>query len=379
MKNIIPFNKPYISSLELNYFKTLLKNKNISARGHFSKKCENILKKDYKRHVLLTKSCTNALETIAYLLNLKDNDEVIVPSYTFVSTANAFAIRGAKIVFADVNSENPCVNTKSLLQKINKKTKALCVVHYAGISCEMREIVKICKQNKIKLIEDCAHSFDAFGYGKRLGTFGDFSTLSFHDTKNLISGEGGALIIKKKADFDKAKIILEKGTNRSLQISGKIRKYTWISLGSSYELSEINSSFLLAQLKSRKFIKKKRIEIFNFYKKKLMDLSKKKDFQLPNIPEYSKINGHIFYILLKNKNELNNLKNFAKKKGVNLNDHYECLHKSPFILKKYKKTYLPNSEIFAERLLRLPVYPDLTKKSMNYIIKIIKFFFNKKS
>lgn len=377
MKNIIPFNEPYISGLELKNFRSLIKKKNFSARGYYTEECEKILSQKYQSYALLTKSCTNSLEVIAYLMEIKTGDEVIVPSYTFVSTANAFAIRGAKIVFADSNTSNPCIDVNSILKNINKKTKAVCVVHYAGISCDIKEIVKICKLRNIKLIEDCAHSYDAFGYKKRLGTFGDFATLSFHDTKNLMSGEGGALIIKKKTDYLKSKIIIEKGTNRSLHISGKIKKYTWISLGSSYELSEINASFLFAQLQYSKFIKKKRIEIFNFYKKNLKNLAKKKNLELPIVPYYSKINGHIFYIILNNKNILLKLKKFAKERGVMLNEHYECLHKSPFILKYRKEISLPNSQIYADRLLRLPIYPDLSKSKMKFIIKVINMFFFK--
>lgn len=378
MKNIIPFNKPFISGLELKNLRSLIKKKNFSARGYYTEECEKILSQKYQSYALLTKSCTNSLEVIAYLMEIKNGDEVIVPSYTFVSTANAFAIRGAKIVFADSNTSNPCIDAESILKNINEKTKAVCVVHYAGISCDIKKIEKICKSRNIKLIEDCAHSYDAFGYKKRLGTFGDFATLSFHDTKNLISGEGGALIIKKKNDYLKAKIIIEKGTNRSFHIMGKVKKYTWISLGSSYELSEINASFLLAQLRYSKFIKRKRIEIFNFYKKNLKNLSKKKHIELPNVPNYSKINGHIFYIILKNKNILLKLKKFAKKAGIVLNEHYECLHKSPFILKNRKEISLPNSQIYADRLLRLPVYPDLSKTSMKFIINLINKFFLKK-
>jgi dTDP-4-amino-4,6-dideoxygalactose transaminase len=375
MKNNISFNIPYISGKELINFKKLLKRKHFSGRGYFTKKCESFLSKKYKRYSLLTTSCTHALETVAFLLNIKKGDEIILPSYTFVSTANAFAIRGAKIIFADTNYDNPCISADSIVKKITKRTKAVCLVHYAGISCDMKRITKICKINKIKLIEDCAHAFDAFGHGKRLGTFGDFSTLSFHDTKNVISGEGGALIIKKKADFIKAQIIIEKGTNRSKFNRGAIKKYSWVSLGSSYVLSEINCSFLDAQFKICNLIKKKRIKIFNFYQKKLSKLSKKNYFKLPSIPIYSKLNGHIFYILLNNKKDLQSLKKFASKNKITLQDHYECLHKSSFILKNQSLTSLPNSEMFASRILRLPIYPGLSLKNTNKVISVIENFF----
>lgn len=378
MKNKIPFNVPFISGLELTNFKKVIKKKHFSGRGWFTKQCENFLSQKYQRHTLLTSSCTHALEIIAFLLKLKRGDEVIVPSYTFVSTANAFAIRGAKLVFADTYSLYPCIDPESIKKKINKRTKALCVVHYAGISCDMKEIVNICKKNNIKLIEDCAHSFDAFGYEKRLGTFGDFSALSFHDTKNITSGEGGALILKKKSDYLNAKIIIEKGTNRSEFIDQKVKKYTWVSLGSSYVLSEINSSFLYSQIKFRRIIKKKRTDIFRFYNKKLSKLSKKKYFQLPFLPQYAKLNGHIYYIVLNSIKILNDLKKFAKKRGVIFQEHYECLHKSPFILKNSNFVEsLPNSENFAAHLLRLPIYPALNSSNMKKVVNVIESYFKK--
>jgi dTDP-4-amino-4,6-dideoxygalactose transaminase len=376
MKNKIPFNIPFVSGLELTNFKAVIKKKKFSGRGWFTKKCENFLSQKYQRYSLLTSSCTHALEVVAFLLKLKKGDEVIVPSYTFVSTANAFAIRGAKIVFADTYSQYPCINPESIKKKISIKTKALCVVHYAGISCDMKEIATICKKNKIKLIEDCAHSFDAFGYGKRLGTFGDFSTLSFHDTKNITSGEGGALIVKKKSDYLNAKIIIEKGTNRSKFYEQKVKKYSWVSLGSSYELSEINSSFLYSQIKFSKIIKTKRLKIFKFYNKNLSKLATKNFFDLPFLPGYAKVNGHIYYIVFNNNKDLNNLKKFAKKKGIIFQDHYECLHRSPFILKNSNfLESLPNSEKFELNLLRLPIYPGLNFANMNKVVNVIKSYF----
>ena len=375
MKKEIPFNLPYISGNEISNFKSVLKNKKFSGRGDFTKKCEDFLTKKYDRYSLLTTSCTHALETTAFLLNINKNDEIIIPSYTFVSTANAFAIRGAKIIFADSYNNNPCIDPESILKKITKRTVAICIVHYAGISCDMKKILHICKSYNLKLIEDCAHSFDAFSSKQRLGTFGDFATFSFHDTKNITSGEGGALLIKKKIDFEKARITIEKGTNRSEFIDGKINKYSWVSFGSSYELSEINASFLNAQFKISKKILIKRIAIFNYYKKELSNFIYNECFSTPYIPSYAKINGHIFFILLKSHNDLINLKNFAKHKGVILQDHYECLHKSPFIRKLRKLETLPNSEKYASRLLRLPIYPSLTVTNMKKVVRVIKEFF----
>ena len=223
MHKIIPFHLPFVNDIEIKHLKDVIKKNILFTRGIYTKKCEKILKTDFNRECLLTTSCTHALEIIAYMLNLREKDEIIIPSYTFVSTANAFAVRGAKIVLVDSNTNNPCVDVMAIKKKINKNTKAICIVHYAGISCDMKKILNLCKKHKLKLIEDCAHSYGSYAYGRKLGTFGDYSTLSFHNTKNLTSGEGGALLLKNKKDYTRARIISEKGTNRISFLAGKIK------------------------------------------------------------------------------------------------------------------------------------------------------------
>ena len=377
MKNKIIFHKPYISNLDRKFVNYAIKKNTLSGRGMFTQKCEDIIFKEFKRFNLLTTSCTHALEIVGFLLNFKVGDEVIVPSYTFVSTANAFAIRGAKIVFADSYNNSPCIDPESIKKKITKNTRAICIVHYAGISCDMKKILDICKKNKLKLIEDCAHSFGSKYSGKKLGTFGDFSSLSFHATKNLTSGEGGCLLIKNKVDFKKAKLILEKGTNRTDFSEGKIQKYTWISKGSSYTPSDLNCSLLYAQLLKRDKILTKRLKIFNFYNLKLKNLLKFNTFSIPYVPSNVSVNGHIYYIVLKSPKVLKELINYGSKKGVSFQEHYQCLHLSPYNKKYGNKVKLKNSEKFAKNILRLPIYPDLKVKDLKRVVNTIEYFCKK--
>ncbi len=381
IKKRILFHRPYINSKDYLRFAKIFKTQTINSRGDFTKSCEKKISKQLaNRYCLLTSSCTHALEISALLLDLKDKDEIIVPSYTFVSTANAFELRGAKIVFADSEKNTPCIDPEDIKKKINKKTKAICIVHYAGFACNMTEILSIVKKYGVKLIEDCAHAIDAKYKNKYLGTFGDISTFSFHYTKNLISGEGGAIILKSKKYFNKAKIYLQKGTNRSDFLSKKTTKYTWVDIGSSYELSDLNACLLSSQLEKRDIIKNKRLRIFDFYLSKLKPIEKKGFFELPIIPRYSSYNGHIFYVLFKKKNEKIKFQSYMKKKNIILNSHYECLHLSPFYKKKYrKKIKIINAEKFASNILRFPIYPSLNSQELKYIINSTYKYFNIKN
>lgn len=375
MNKLIPFHIPYKTKEDFYYLNDALKKNMLSGRGIYTKLCENLLKKNFKRDCLLTTSCTHALEIIAFLLKLNSKDEIIVPSYTFVSTANAFAIRGAKIILADSNTYNPCVSANDIKKKITKNTKAVCIVHYAGISCDMKEILKICRKNRIKLIEDCAHAFDAFSKKKKLGTFGDYAAFSFHGTKNLTSGEGGALLLKNKKEYYSARVILEKGTNRISFDNNKIKKYSWVGYGSSYTPSDLNCSLLYAQLKKRHKIRKKRTKIFKYYESVFSKSFFKKYLETPKISKHSSVSGHIFYLSIKNYRLLKKLINYAHKKNIIFQQHYTCLHKSHFY-KKRIKIKLPNSENFEKKLIRLPIYPDLNKKQLFKITNTVKNFFN---
>ena len=321
----IPFNIPTVFEKDFKKnFSKLRKNNKYSSVGYFSNKCEKWLKKNVNaKSALLTNSCTSALEMCALLLDLKKDDEIIMPSFTFVSTANAFVLRGAKPVFVDINNRDLNIDSNKIEKAITKKTKAIVVIHYAGISCDIKKIKSIAKKNKIFLIEDAAHSIFSYYEKKPLGSFGDLSTFSFHDTKNIHCGEGGALIINNKFLIEKSKIIRDKGTNRDKFLNNMVKKYTWVDIGSSYGLSEINACFLYSQLVHCERIIKERVRIFKKYYK---IFSNYKNFQLPSICKKKKINGHIFYVIVKNNRKL--FMNYLKKNGIHTTFHYVPLHNS---------------------------------------------------
>lgn len=372
---MIFFNNPEFSKKEIDNLKFLTKTKNLGSNGYFTKNCSNWIKNNLKcREALMVHSCTAALEMTAILINIKKYDEVIMPSYTFVSTANAFVMRGATPVFVDVNYDDANINFEEIKKSISKKTKAVVVVHYAGIACEIEKIKKLCNQKKIFLIEDAAHSILSKKKNKFLGTFGDFGTLSFHETKNVHCGHGGALIINNKKYIKLARIIKDKGTDRHAFDHKKIKKYSWKSLGSSFAISEVNAAILYAQLKKAKSIIKKRIKIWNYYYKKL----RKKNYNNYDIPTIKKNifhNGHMFYILCK-KNSRNQLRTFLKKFNIETHFHYLPLEstvggkKFGKILKKNNKSFL-----ISKNILRLPFHNKITKKQIEFIsAKILEFY-----
>ena len=295
----IYFNSPILCNYKKNFNK-IIQLKNYSSNGYFSKKSSKWLIENLKvKDALLVHSCTAALEMCALLLNIKKGDEIIMPSYTFVSTANAFVLRGGTPVFVDIDSKTLNIDPNKIEKAITKKTKAIVAVHYAGISCDMDPILKIAKKYKLYVIEDAAQAILSSYKGRPLGSIGDLATLSFHDSKNIHCGEGGALLINNKKFIKRAKVIRDKGTNRDLFNQNMIKKYTWVDLGSSYGLSEINAAFLYGQLKQAKKIITKRLAIFNYYHKLLENLEIKKLIKRPTIPTYAKVNGHMYYILVK--------------------------------------------------------------------------------
>lgn len=375
----ISFNKPYLTGFEINNVKDATKNL-LSGNGNYTKKCEIEIKKLCKsKNVLLTNSCTSSLEIIAHLIDIKPGDEIIVPSYTFVSTANAFLLRGAKIVFADVNLNTLNIDSQSVEKVITKKTKGIVAVHYAGVSCDMKKLSELAKKFSLFLIEDSAQAIYSFYKNKHLGTIGDFGAFSFHATKNINCGEGGAVLINKNSNMlERAEILREKGTNRSSFMKGKINKYTWVDVGSSYINSELNSAYLLGQLQKAKNITSKRMKIWNKYHLELFELEKKGFIKRPKIPNYSTHNAHIYYILTKNKTERINLINFLSNKNVEATFHYSPLHQSKFA-KKFiheKRNKLPNSISASERIVRLPIWPNMTNEN-ELVINYIKRFYNK--
>ena len=374
----VSFNSPSFIHDEIKNIKKLSKLKHFSINGYFTKKCSDWLIKNIKcKEALLVHSCTAALEMCAILLNIKKEDEVIMPSYTFVSTANAFVMRGGRPVFVDIDPVTCNIDPSKIEQAITKKTKAIVVVHYAGVSCNMDPIVAIAKKYKLYIIEDAAQAILSSYKGRPLGSIGDLATISFHETKNVHCGEGGALIINNPKFIKRAKIIRDKGTNRDLFNQNMVKKYTWVDYGSSYGLSEINAAFLYGQLKQAKKITKKRLAIFELYHKLLENLEIKKLITRPTIPTYAKANGHIYYILVKN-NKRDKLIKYLKQKKIITVFHYIPLHSSPFgKLKATTKSTMRNTNIISNTLLRFPMHLRLNKKNIGKCTDEIFNFFNR--
>jgi dTDP-4-amino-4,6-dideoxygalactose transaminase len=381
---MISFNKPFVSNKEISYMNQVIANGKFSGNGNFTYMCQQFFREKFGfNHCLLTTSCTDALEMCALLTNIQLGDEVIVPSYTFVSTALAFVRQGAKIVFADSQRENPNMDVDTLEQLITAKTKAIVCVHYAGVSCDMDKIMSIAKQYNIFVIEDAAQAIDSYyisyqnGYKKSLGSIGHLSTFSFHETKNIHCGEGGLLVINDESLYHRAEIIWEKGTNRVEFFRGEINKYGWVDIGSSFLPSEYTAAFLYAQLQNLDMIQKRRKEIWVKYYEGLKDILA---FRLPHIPSYATNNAHMFYIVCKSLAERGALINYLKENDVQAVFHYLSLHRSDFIKKRYinKEQDLPLSDYYTECLLRLPFYFELENKDIEKIMELIHIFYETK-
>ncbi|MFA5779097.1 MAG: dTDP-4-amino-4,6-dideoxygalactose transaminase [Elusimicrobiota bacterium] len=373
------FNKPVIPSNARKYLETVMLSGKLSGDHKFTKKCNAWLEKKTKaKKVLLTTSCTHALEMAAILTDIKRGDEVIMPSYTFPSTANAFVLRGAKIVFVDIRPDTMNIDEKLIEVAITDKTKAIIPVHYAGVGCEMDTIGKIAKKHNLFVIEDAAQGMMSTYKNKALGTFGQFGAYSFHETKNYTCGEGGAIIINDSRFTKRAEIIREKGTNRSQFFRGEVDKYTWMDVGSSYLPSELNAAFLFAQFEMAEAIKKNRMKRWNLYYTMLKNLQEKGYIKLPNVPLDCVHNAHMFYIKVKNLEERTKLLNYLKVKGINALFHYVPLHHSP-AGQKYGRFF--GTDKFttreSERLLRLPLYYDMPLSEVERICKTIKKYFVK--
>ena len=378
---MIPFNKPYLTGKEMQYIEDAVKSGKISGNGLFTKKCQEFFEKEFGfKKTLLTTSCTDALEMAAILADIKVGDEVIVPSFTFVSTALAFVRQGADIVFADSYSDNPNIDADQIEALITEKTKAIVVVHYAGVACDMDKIMSIANKHGIIVIEDAAQAIDSYyiskdGTRKALGSIGHLSAFSFHETKNIISGEGGMLCINDDHFIQRAEIIWEKGTNRSQFFRGEVDKYSWVDTGSSFLPSEIISAFLWAQIENMKDIQDKRIKIWNCYYEGLSSfepVSIKKP-KLPLVPAYATNNAHMFYLVCDNVDDRTKFIQHLKDKGILSVFHYLSLHKSSYY-EKYstRKSELPNSDMFSDCLVRLPLFYELTNEQVEYIINTIK-------
>lgn len=372
----IPFNKQNLFGNELQYISDAFSYGKVSGDGIFTKKCSAFISNRYSiNKVLLTTSCTHALELSAMLINLKSGDEVILPSYTFVSTVNAIVLRGAKPVFCDIREDNLNIDEEKIEELITDKTKAIIAVHYAGVACEMDKIMDLSEQYNLWIIEDAAQAINAKYKEKYLGSIGHFGTFSFHETKNISCGEGGALLINCKDFEERAEIIREKGTNRSKFFRGLVDKYSWVDIGSSYLPSEINAAVLLAQLENIDKIQKKRESIYKKYYKRLISLQERNFIRLPEINSFAKSNFHLFYIILNDNNTRDKLMKHLKSRGIIAVFHYLPLHKSEFYHSNYDQIKLPLTEDLSSRLLRLPIYYSLKLENVNHIIDSIMNFF----
>lgn len=368
---MISFNVPAVLGNEKEYLSDLFEKKKFSGDGFYTKKSQEALAQYLGApKALLTTSCTDALEMSAILLDIKEGDEVIMPSFTFVSTSNAFVLRGAKIVFIDVNKNTMNIDENLIESAITPKTKAIVVVHYAGWSCDLDKVMSLSKKHSIPVIEDAAQALGATYKGKKLGTFGVMSCFSFHDTKNIQCGEGGALVINDEAYFKRAEIIREKGTNRSQFLRGQTDKYTWVDLGSSFLPSELNAAFLFAQLGKIDFINADRVRVWNRYHKELKD-----QFEVLECPSYCTNNAHLFSIRLKDIEQRTRFISYLKEHNISAVFHYVPLHSSP-AGKSFSRFHGDDRFTTAEseRLVRLPIYFGMTEEDQNKVIKVIKDF-----
>jgi dTDP-4-amino-4,6-dideoxygalactose transaminase len=373
----IPFNKPYIIGKELYYIAQAVTSGHLAGDGKFTKKCNEWMEERFgAKKVMLTTSCTHALEIAALLLDIRQGDEVILPSFTFVSTVNAFVLRGARPKFIEIRPDTLNMDERLIEAAINERTRAIVPVHYAGVGCEMDKIMEIAQRHSLPVIEDAAQGVDATYKGRYLGTIGDIGTYSFHETKNFISGEGGAIIINDEQLVERCEVIREKGTNRSKFFRGEVDKYTWVDVGSSYLPSEIVAAFLYAQLEEVEKISQARLAVFNYYFENLEPLQKRGLLRMPHCPADCKHNAHMFYILLQDGAERDNLMKHLKAASIGAVFHYVPLHTSP--MGKgfgYRDGDLPLTEDLSARLLRLPCYYELERAMQDRVIEEIERFF----
>lgn len=377
---MINFNIPPMSGSEEKYVLEALKNKKMSGDGYFGKKCQMWFEnKLIAEKTLLTPSCTSALEMSAILIGIRPGDEVIMPSYTFVSTANAFVLRGAKIIFVDIHPQTMNIDASKIESAISKKTKAIVPVHYAGVSCDMDAIMEIAERHELFVVEDAAQCFSSSYKGKALGTIGHFGAMSFHETKNITSGgEGGLLIINDATFVKDAEIVREKGTNRSQFFRGSVDKYTWMDVGSSYLPSELQAAYLWGQIQCNDKITQARLSAWKFYFDKILHLEDKGLVEIPKVPISCQHNGHLFSLKLKDKNQRALFIDFLKLRGVMAVFHYVPLHSSP-AGKKYG-VFIGDDNfttVESERLVRLPIFYGITETQQEIVVDAVKMFFKK--
>ena len=373
---MIPFNKPHFTGNEIKYISDAMARGRTAGDGYYTEACEDFLCKKYGfAKTFLTTSCTDALELAALLINIKPGDEVIMPSYTFVSMANAFLLRGARLIFADSNAYNPNIDVNSIEALITPKTKAIVVVHYAGIACDMFLLRQIADKHGIFLIEDAAQAIDSYCRDRPLGSIGHLAAFSFHETKNISCGEGGLLVINDERFFKRAEIIREKGTNRSAFFRGEVDKYSWVDIGSSFLPSELLAAVLYAQLEEMSVIQSRRIEVWNKYYDGLAELQQNNRVRLPYLPDYAANNGHIFYMVFESLQARTDYISYMKANQVQTPFHYVALHSSPFYSDKHDGRLLPWVETYQDCLVRLPLFYDIGDHDVKEIIRLTKDFF----
>lgn len=371
---IIPFNKVWLTGEESTYISRTLAAGKTCGNGEFTRKCESFFSgKLGGGKCLLTTSCTDALEMCAMLADIKPGDEVIVPSYTFVSTALAFVRQGARIVFADSRVDNPCIDEQALEALVTSRTRAIVPVHYAGIACDMDVILEVAARHDLLVIEDAAQAVDSFYKGRPLGTIGHFAAFSFHETKNVQCGEGGMLVVNDPRFMKRAEVLWEKGTNRAEFFRGEINKYGWVDTGSSFLPAEYVSAFLWAQLEHLDDIQHKRKAIWNTYYENLQGISR---LSLPVLPDYATNNAHAFYAVCRTPEERTALIAYLKERGIHSVFHYLSLHKSSFAVKSHwDGVELPQADRYTDCLLRLPLFYELTEEEILYICRTVRSFY----
>lgn len=373
----IPFNKPHLTGNETKYIEQAVSSGKISGNGDFTKKCQSFFQQRYGfKKALLTTSCTDALEMCALLANIQPGDEVIIPSYTFVSTALAFVRQGATIKFADSRPDYPGIDEESIESLITERTKAIVPVHYAGIACDMDLIMDLADRYNLLVIEDAAQAIESYYKDGPLGSIGHLATFSFHETKNINVGEGGLLAINDDRFIERAEIIWEKGTNRAAFFRGEIDKYGWVDIGSSFLPSELTAAFLWAQIENLETIQERRKYIWDLYLEQLSHLAGDFDIQLPLIPDYATNNGHMFYLVCTSEEERTGLIDYLKKNNILAVFHYLSLHKSKFYRDRYEGPELPNADRYTNQLLRLPFYYQLSDDEILRITDLVNDYFH---
>jgi dTDP-4-amino-4,6-dideoxygalactose transaminase len=371
----VPFNRPLILGSEQTLINEVFESGRFAGNGSFGSRCGKELEENFGyKKCLLTTSCTSALEFAALILDIDEGDEVIVPSYAFVTTANAFANRGAKIVFADSRSKHPNIDETKVEELISPKTKAIVALHYGGVSCEMDVLKAIADKYSIYLIEDNAQGIGSYYRGQPLGGIGTIGALSFHDTKNIHCGEGGAILVNDDSLLRRSEVVWDMGTNRKEFKDGKVNSYGWVDLGSSFYPSELNSAFLLAQLEQLEEVTIKRLDLWNNYHRAFQELEEKGIIELPNVPPYAEHNGHTFYLITSSKDERDKLISFLSDQGIQATFHFQSLHRSKYFTDKYKGDVLPNSDLFSNTLIRLPLFYGLEPDQERIIGAVLEYY-----